>query len=67
MTPCPNCGHRNYIGLFPCGCTWSEQIQAAKIIEKRKRRTGVKQVLVNHLSNINISGILRRNSLSNND
>lgn len=38
MSECPNCGHNSHIGSSHCGCTWDEQIAAARIKEVRRRR-----------------------------
>lgn len=51
---CPNCGHQSFIpGIeYRCGCTWDEQLEAARIQEQERRRELEKQgrpVLVDHL------------------
>jgi hypothetical protein len=50
---CPNCGFVSYTGLSRCGCTWSEQLAAAKFQERLRRQDLAKQgrpVLVDHQS-----------------
>ena len=43
MKECPNCGHVSYTGLSRCGCTMAEQVEAARIKERRRRRRLKKQ------------------------
>lgn len=49
MRECPNCGHISGPLMTHCGCTWSEQIAAARIKERRRRESGRKKVIVDYI------------------
>ena len=45
---CPNCGQNTRVGSS-CGCSWDEMIAASRKIERERRDSGEKKVVVDLL------------------